>query len=151
MEDGFTYSTRIYQYLFSTMQTVFHRWLGMKNSRHRHKINHQLFMLLIGVRLSRVHVMEIKCKQMYKWTERNLTKVLRTSEHAVLFTFISKYHCIIYEYCDNYLSSYFVEDRVCTGPEQLIKLYAPPVKPTFQLILLTSPPTSFARFINKID
>jgi hypothetical protein len=41
-------------------------------------------MLLIGLRLSRVHVMELKCKQIYERTERNLTKVLRTWERFYL-------------------------------------------------------------------
>jgi len=51
-------------------------------------------MLLIGLRLSCVHVMELKCKQIYARTERNLTKVLRTSERFYLHL----YHNIIVLY-----------------------------------------------------
>jgi len=46
--------------------------------------------------------------------------VLGTSEHTVLF--ISKQFYYTYKYCYNYLSSYFVDDRVCTSPKQLMEL-----------------------------
>jgi hypothetical protein len=75
VEIDFTYSVRIYQHLFTKMQAVFHSRQGMKNSRHRHKINpptnHVNDWADFYFILSRVHIIELKCNKMHKRTTYN--------------------------------------------------------------------------------